>query len=170
MQNEMQSSLLLGVLFVILVLWWGFRSLPQALLTTAPILLVVIWLYALVFVLGYSLNLVTVAIAAISLGVGIDYCIHVTERYREERGKGFSRNDSLLAVGGASGLALVGSAASDATGFLLISASPMGLFSSFGLFSALMILLSLFASMVLTTAAIGLMPDSKHRRSTAEEE
>ena len=159
MQEEMQSSLLLGIVFIILVLWWGFRSLTHALLTTAPILLVVVWLYGLIYILGYSLNLVTVAIAAISLGVGIDYCIHVTERYREERSAGADREAALYAIGGASGLALVGSAASDATGFLLISSSPMGLFASFGLFSALMIILSLFASMVLTTAAIGLIPE-----------
>ena len=159
MQNEMQSSLLLGIFFVIAVLWIGFRSLPQALLTTVPILLVVIWLYGMIYMYGYSLNLVTVAIAAISLGVGIDYCIHVTERYREERAKGATKHASLLAVGGASGLALVGSAASDATGFLIIAISPMGLFASFGLFSAMMILLSLIASMVLTTAAIGLLRD-----------
>lgn len=159
MQEEMQSSLLLGIIFIILVLWWGFRSLTHALLTTAPILLVVVWLYGLIYILGYSLNLVTVAIAAISLGVGIDYCIHVTERYREERSSGANRQAALYAIGGASGLALVGSAASDATGFLLIASSPMGLFASFGLFSALMIILSLFASMVLTTAAIGLIPE-----------
>jgi predicted RND superfamily exporter protein len=159
MQEEMQSSLLLGIIFVILVLWWGFRSLTHALLTTVPILLVVVWLYGLIYILGYSLNLVTVAIAAISLGVGIDYCIHVTERYREERSSGADRQAALYAIGGASGLALVGSAASDATGFLLIASSPMGLFASFGLFSALMIILSLFASMVLTTAAIGLIPE-----------
>ena len=110
---------------------------------------------------GYNLNLVTVAIAAISLGVGIDYCIHVTERYREERAKGANKHASLMAVGGASGLALVGSAASDATGFLIIAVSPMGLFASFGLFSAMMILLSLLASMVLTTAAIGLLNDEE---------
>ena len=161
MQEEMQSSLLLGIIFVIGVLWVGFRSLPQALLTTVPILLVVIWLYGMIYMYGYNLNLVTVAIAAISLGVGIDYCIHVTERYREERAKGANKHASLMAVGGASGLALVGSAASDATGFLIIAVSPMGLFASFGLFSAMMILLSLLASMVLTTAAIGLLNDEE---------
>ena len=166
MQDEMQSSLLLGIIFVIAVLWWGFRSFSQALLTTAPILMAVVWLYGLIYLFGFSLNLVTVAIAAISLGVGIDYCIHVTERYREERGKGADKRASLMAVGGASGLALVGSAASDATGFLIISLSPMGLFTSFGLLSAVMILLSLFASMVLTTAAIGLVT----RNEQSEEE
>ena len=155
MQSEMQSSLFLGSLFVLITLSIGFRSVKQALISLTPILLVVIWLYGLIYALGYSLNIVTVTIATISLGVGIDYCIHVTERYREEREKGRDHRQSLNGVGGACALALVGSAVSDIAGFSRIATSSMGLFNTFGLFSAMMILLSLIASMVLTTAALG---------------
>ena len=157
MQNEMQSSLVLGSLFVFCCLTVGFRSTKQAFVTFVPILVVVVWLYGLMYVAGSSLNIVTVTIATISLGVGIDYCIHVTERYREERDKGRTHNDALSAVGGACGLALLGSASSDIAGFLVIALSPMGLFSNFGIFSAAMIALSLFASLILTTAALGLL-------------
>ena len=48
------------------------------------IFIMIIWLYALVDLFGYGLNMVTVSIAAISLGVGVDYVIHLIERYREE--------------------------------------------------------------------------------------
>ena len=157
MQNEMQSSLVLGSVFVFISLAIGFRSIKQALVTLGPILLVVVWLYGLMQVTGASLNIVTVTIATISLGVGIDYCIHVTERYRESREKGESHEQALHAVGGACGLALIGSAASDIAGFSVIALSPMGLFSNFGIFSAAMIFLSLIASLVLTTAALGLL-------------
>lgn len=157
MQDEMQSSLVLGSLFVFISLSVGFRSTKQAAVTFVPILLVVVWLYGLMYVAGASLNIVTVTIATISLGVGIDYCIHVTERYREDRDKGFTHEEALVAVGGACGLALLGSATSDIAGFLVIALSPMGLFANFGVFSAAMIALSLFASLVLTTAALGLV-------------
>ena len=157
MQDEMQSSLVLGSLFVFISLSIGFRSPKQAAVTFVPILLVVVWLYGLMYIAGASLNIVTVTIATISLGVGIDYCIHVTERYREDRDKGVSHEDALVAVGGACGLALLGSATSDIAGFLVIALSPMGLFANFGVFSAAMIALSLFASLVLTTAALGLI-------------
>ncbi|MCH1540220.1 MAG: MMPL family transporter [Candidatus Poseidonia sp.] len=157
MQDEMQSSLILGSVFVFGCLTVGFRSPKQAAVTFVPILLVVVWLYGLMYVAGASLNIVTVTIATISLGVGIDYCIHVTERYREEREGGASHNDALAAVGGACGLALLGSASSDIAGFAVIALSPMGLFSNFGIFSAAMIALSLLASLILTTAALGLI-------------
>ena len=106
-------------------------------------MIVVVWLYGLMYIAGASLNIVTVTIATISLGVGIDYCIHVNERYKEERNKGRKHSEGLISVGGACGLALVGSAASDIAGFSVIALSPMGLFSSFGVFSSAMIALFL---------------------------
>ena len=125
--------------------------------TTLPILTVITWLYGCIHLLGYSLNPVTVAIAAISLGVGIDYCIHVTERYREEREKGADLDGAIAGIGSACGLALIGAAASDATGFLIIAQSEMGFFGTFGMLSALMIGLSLVASLLLTTALLSSM-------------
>ena len=167
MQNEMQSGLILGAIFVFCTLSVGFRSTKQAAVSLVPILLVVVWLYGLIYLLGYSLNIVTVTIATISLGVGIDYCIHVTERYREGRENGENHRQALVGVGGACSLALVGSAMSDIAGFAIIATSPMGLFNAFGLFSAMMILLSLIAAMILTTAALGLVePKAKTDEST----
>mgnify|MGYP001249053641 CR=1 FL=1 len=223
LQNEMQSTLLLGVIFCVMTLWWGFRptvlenkermkinvesgvlwatlsfgfvplaiglaawsvasmiagsmiamivgifaliasvvwghdSLALSLLTTGPILVVVIWLYGLIALLGYGLNMVTVAIATLSLGVGIDYVIHVIERFREERYRGETVLASIIAVGGASGVALIGSAASDILGFLVISLSPMGFFSLFGTFSAAMIFFSLIASLIIACGMLGII-------------
>jgi predicted RND superfamily exporter protein len=222
MQNEMQSTLLLGIVFCTITLWWGFRdedTLSQrtkimkknklsysiktiaamtfmggimfflvspeaavgfailtlalsifwgisgfgiAVMTTTPIFLVIIWLYGMIEVAGYGLNMVTVAIAAMSLGVGIDYVIHVVERFREEQENGHDTITAIEIVGGASGLALFGSALSDIGGFLVITQSSMGFFSTFGLFCAIMIGLSLLASMILTPALIGIV----HRKKT----
>lgn len=146
-----------GLVIFLLNFFWGERALAFAVITTFPILVVVVWLYGMIAVAGYGLNMVTVAIAAMSLGVGIDYVIHVVERYREEREKGRSVHSSLVAMGGASGLALVGSAVSDVTGFAIISFSPMGFFAAFGLFCALMIALSFIASMIIASSVLGMI-------------
>ena len=217
MQDDLQDTILLGVLLCFVTLWWGFRdngttkerlkkniseirknSLPLILnvivfavisitlvdqsyvihfavlalllslifgttpfvyagITTAPIFIMIVWLYALVDLFGYGLNMVTVSIAAISLGVGVDYVIHLIERYREEIQEGKSQLESVAVVGGASGLALFGSALSDFAGFMVINQSKMGFFSTFGLFCAIMIILSLIASMIVAPALIGLL-------------
>ena len=80
---------------------WGAKALGTAITTTVPILIVVIWLYGLIHLMGFSLNIVTVTIATLSLGVGIDYCIHVVERYRETRANGGDHEQGLTSIGGA---------------------------------------------------------------------
>ena len=217
MQDDLQDTILLGVLLCFITLWWGFRdngntvqriknnisdirkNSPLIILnvivfalislalvgdeyllhfmlvalilslsfgttpfiyagiTTTPIFIMIIWLYALVDLFGYGLNMVTVSIAAISLGVGVDYVIHLIERYREEIEEGKSQLESVAVVGGASGLALFGSALSDFAGFMVINQSKMGFFSTFGLFCAIMIILSLIASMIIAPALIGML-------------
>jgi hypothetical protein len=155
------ASPTVAIIFAVIAFYgtlvWGEKPLGLALLTTAPILLVVIWLYGLIATLGYGLNMVTVAIATLSLGVGIDYVIHVIERFREEREKRKTVLVCIGAVGSASGIALVGSAASDILGFLVISFSPMGFFSLFGTFSAAMIFFSLIASLVIACGMLGII-------------
>jgi predicted RND superfamily exporter protein len=150
---------LLHFIVIALVLSLAFGTTPfiYAAITTTPIFIMIIWLYALVDLFGYGLNMVTVSIAAISLGVGVDYVIHLIERYREEIEEGKSQLESVAVVGGASGLALFGSALSDFSGFMVINQSKMGFFSTFGLFCAIMIILSLIASMVIAPALIGLL-------------
>jgi predicted RND superfamily exporter protein len=139
---------------------WGRIAFFLSFATTLPIAVVIVWLYALIEVAGYGLNMITVSIAAISLGVGIDYVIHVVERYREEMEKKADPYVAIKAVGGASGIALVGSALSDIAGFLVIMQSSMGFFSTFGLFCAIMIGLALAASMILTPVTLRIMQPS----------
>ena len=152
-----QYALPLAALALALSVLWGNQAFVFAAITTAPISIVIIWLYALVDAFGYGLNMVTVSIAAISLGVGIDYVIHLVERYREETHNGKDPMGALSVVGGASGIALFGSAVSDFAGFMVINQSKMGFFSTFGLFCAIMIGLSLLASMVIAPAILGLL-------------
>ncbi|MDC0212968.1 MMPL family transporter [Euryarchaeota archaeon] len=156
-----QYAIPLAALSLVLSVIWGNDAFTFAAITSAPISIVIIWLYALVDVFGYGLNMVTVSIAAISLGVGIDYVIHLVERYREETYNGKDSMSSIAVVGGASGIALFGSAVSDFAGFMVINQSKMGFFSTFGLFCAIMIGLSLIASMVIAPAMLGMF----HRSS-----
>ncbi len=171
-EGEFQRSLVLGAFLVLFTLWAGFRSFKQALITTFPIILVVVWLYGFIYVMGDSLNVITLVISSLSLGVGIDYCIHVTERYREEKSKNSHNSTSLCLqnVSKTSGIALFGAAASDIMGFLVITLSPMGVFNLFGFYSAAMIGLSLIAALLITTAAICILENSSDNNQVIDTE
>ena len=158
---SIEAAIAFSLLTLVLSILWGISGFGIAVMTTTPIFLVIIWLYGMIEIAGYGLNMVTVAIAAMSLGVGIDYVIHVVERFREEQENGHDTITAIEIVGGASGLALFGSALSDIGGFLVITQSSMGFFSTFGLFCAIMIGLSLLASIILTPALIGIIHRNK---------
>jgi predicted RND superfamily exporter protein len=116
--------------------------------TIIPVLLVAAWLYAFMYLAGFHLNAVTATIAAISIGVGIDYSVHMTARFRQELGKAGDKTVALERATRGTGSALFGAAMSTALGFFIVVLAPMPMFSSFGLLTALMILMAFAASLL----------------------
>ena len=124
------------------------RSLKYAIITVIPIILVVSWTYAVMYIAGFALNFVTAIIGAISIGVGIDYSIHMTQRFREELRKQDTKFNSIRVAARGTGMALLGSAASSVVGFAIMGFAPMPVFSSYGQITAVMIVFALIASLI----------------------
>ncbi len=124
------------------------RSVKFGLVVVIPILLVVAWLYAFMFVFDFSVNLVTATIGAISIGIGIDYAIHFTERFRHELTVQPDRLAAIEATGAGTGESLLASALSSIVGFAILAFAPMPLFSAFGVLTAVMILMAVTASLL----------------------
>ncbi len=135
-----------------------FRELRLALLALAPVLAVSVCLQAGMVLFGFRLNLVTVQVVALAIGLGGDYMLHYLMRFRQlERARPRRPIDALLAETHAeTGWALAGSAASTLLGFALLGFAPMPLFASFGKIQSLMVVLSLGAALLLLPAALRL--------------
>jgi len=119
-----------------------------------PVLMVVAWLYAFMYVAGFAINLVTATIAAVSIGIGIDFAIHFISRYREEVALHGRRETAVRIAGEGTGLALVASAVSSAIGFGILAFAPMPLFAAYGLLTALMIVMALVATLAVLPAIL----------------
>ncbi len=146
--RSLRTSLPIAAAGALALLLVAMRSVRYALVTVIPIGLVVAWLYGIMHLMGFSLNLVTATIGAVSIGVGIDYSIHMTERFREELAGASSKSVALRRAARGTGVALVASAASSIVGFAIMGFAPMPLFASYGLLTALMIFLALAASLL----------------------
>ena len=145
------------------------RSVRYAVVTVIPIGLVVAWLYAFMYMAGFALNFVTATIGAISVGVGIDYSIHMTERFREELNRAVNKTEALRQAARGTGMALTASAASSIVGFAIMGFAPMPLFASYGFLTAVMIFLALAASLVvLPTLLMIVTPEKAARQTTSE--
>jgi predicted RND superfamily exporter protein len=146
--TALQVSLPIAVVLVLAIASFVMRSLRMGIVTVVPILMVVAWLYAVMEVFGFAINLVTATIGAVSLGIGIDFAVHFAMRYREELRATGSRQKAVQIAGEGTGTALIASALSSIVGFGIMALAPMPLFASYGLLTAVMILMALAASLL----------------------
>jgi len=87
LQSLFRSQILtLGVVFLVIgaMFWILFRSLSLALLALAPNLLAAGLVLGVMGLLGIPLDIMTITIAAIVVGIGVDDCIHYIHRFRSE--------------------------------------------------------------------------------------
>jgi len=155
--DSMQISIPIAAAGAFVLLLLAMRSVRFAVVTIVPIGLVVAWLYGLMQVSGFGLNFVTATIGAVSIGVGIDYSIHMTERFREELGRARSREDALRRALDGTGVALVASALSSIVGFAIMGFAPMPMFATYGMLTAIMIFLALAASLAVLPSLLMLV-------------
>jgi predicted RND superfamily exporter protein len=146
--RALQRSVPIAVVLCLVLSSLFMRSVRFGVVSTVPIVLVVAWLYAFMYLFGFDLNLVTATIGAVSVGVGVDYAIHYTMRFREEYHAGASRLDAVQLAASSTGNALLGSAASSVIGFVIMAFAPMPLFAAYGLLTAVMIVFAATAALV----------------------
>jgi predicted RND superfamily exporter protein len=111
---------------------------------------------------GHTINAITATIAAIAVGVGIDFSTHFTMRFREEFANEPSRFPALRRAGEGTGGALVLSALTSVIGFGVMAMAPTPLFASFGELMAVMVIFSaVVALLVLPSLLIVVTPRRK---------
>lgn len=163
--SSMTVSLVIAIAACLVLLVVVFRSLRYAIITLIPVMLVVCWLYGLMYLMGYHINLMTATIAAISVGVGIDFSIHFTERFRQELRKIPDKKTALYNTARSTGVALLGTTISTASGFAVIAFAPMPMFATFGVLTAVMITLSfLMALFALPSLLLLFAPNAKKKK------
>ncbi|CAN5899671.1 hypothetical protein BH23ACT5_BH23ACT5_15380 [soil metagenome] len=146
--RALQVSLPVAALLCVIIATVFLRSFRFGLVSVVPILMTVSWLYAFMERAGYAINIVTATIAAVSIGIGIDFAIHYIARYREELDRLGERMAAVRHAGEGTGSALVASALSSVIGFGILALAPMPLFATYGFLTAVMIVLALAATLV----------------------
>jgi predicted RND superfamily exporter protein len=159
--RSMLVSLPLALLMALAIAAFMLRSLKYALVSVLPIGLVVIGIYAFMATFGYTVNVVTATIAAIAVGVGIDFSTHFTARFREEMTVTEDRLEAVRVAGVGTGGALVLSALTSVLGFLVMALAPTPIFATFGTLTAVMIVLSLMVAILVLPSMLVLVTGSR---------
>ena len=153
-RDSMLVSLPLAALLTLVITAALLRSVRFAVASVIPILFVVVGLYAFMAIAGFTINVVTATIAAIAVGVGIDFSTHFTARFREELENEPTRLAALRRAGEGTGGALVLSALTSVLGFAVMALAPTPIFATFGILTAVMIALALVAALVVLPSVL----------------
>lgn len=166
LRDSQVSSLILTLIAALILLvanfWFEARRPMLGVITTIPVALVVLWSFGLMVLFGIPFGPVTATIAALAIGIGIPYMIHITHRYLEERTMTESPEAAITQTLIHTGGALAGSAITTVAGFGILVTSTTIPFRQFGFVTAYTILLALVGA-ILVLPAMLVMWDRWHR-------
>ena len=98
--------------------------------------------------LNIPYTIVTSIIMALSIGIGVDYTIHIIPRYGDEYTRDRDPERAAIQTLSTTGSALLGSALTTALGLGVLIASPLAASQQFGFTAAITILYSLIVSVL----------------------
>ena len=142
----------LGILAIFF--WLTLRQPALGIVAVGPIVFVLICVLGTMALLGIPYSLVTSIITALSIGIGVDYTIHVIHRYREEFTRLRSPERAAVQTLATTGSALLGSALTTAFGFGVLIFSPVLASQQFGITATITIVYSLAVSILVVLPAM----------------
>ncbi|ELZ15658.1 hypothetical protein C478_05414 [Natrinema thermotolerans DSM 11552] len=134
--------------FLTATFWARYRTLSLGAVVIAPVLFAQAWLFGTMYLAGIPFTSETAIIAAIGIGIGVDYAIHVGERFlEEERARGDPIASLRRTVRGTGG-ALLASAVTTAAGFGVLVFALVPSLRRFGFVTSVAIAYAFLASIV----------------------
>ena len=156
-QTEAISTTVAAALGILALFFWVTLRRPTlGIIAVGPIVLVLIWVLGTMALLGIPYTLITSIITALSIGIGVDYTIHVIHRYREEFSRTRNPEKAAIRTLATTGSALLGSALTTAFGFGVLVFSPLEGSEQFGITAAITIAYSLLVAILVVPPAMTL--------------
>jgi uncharacterized protein len=150
----------LALLVVLVILVLMYRSAFDVAIGFAGLIMTVIWTFGFAGLLGPSnlgwigpLSQLAIVIPVLLVGLGIDYSVHLTARYREQRATGQSPEQAAGRSLHTVGVALILATVATAIGFATTATAPLGLLADFGILVAMGVVCAFIVMALLVPAA-----------------
>ena len=141
-------ALLLLVIFVIMAVM--FTSAKAGFISLIPNIIPIIIMFGIMGAFGINLNMGTLLVAVLTIGIAIDDTIHLFTRYNKESRNTKKQDDAINNTIQKEGLPVISTSISLAAGFIVFTTSKFATLSSFGLLASLVMITALIADLVLT--------------------
>jgi predicted RND superfamily exporter protein len=153
-------SIILAALVVII----AYRNPSLGLIAMIPVGVSIIWILGTMYFIGYSLNVLTIMVTSITIGIGIDYAIHATERFRLVADKTGDPEKAVSETISHTGGALLIAALTTGMGFGILAFAPMPPQQQFGIILAITITYSFLTSVIILPLVLAYWAKSRKKR------
>jgi len=164
LQSLFKSQILtLGTVFVaiLIMLIVLFRSVKLAIIGTLPNIFTALFILGCMGAFGIPLDIMTITIAAITIGIGVDYAIHYIHRYKKEYAESGDNYQAIHKSQTTVGKALYFTSITITLGFVVLILSNFVPSIYFGLLTSVAMLVSLFATFSIIPLLLSVMKPLK---------
>jgi predicted RND superfamily exporter protein len=139
----------ISLILATIVLLIAYKKPTLGLITIIPVMIAIIWILGTMFFIGYTLNVLTITVTSLTIGIGIDYAIHATERFKLVADKTGEIKVAVCETISRTGGALLIAALTTALGFIVLIFAPIPPQVQFGVITAMTISYSFITSVLL---------------------
>src|SRR5210317_1132075 len=149
---------MIGILAMFIVL---FRNIKLALIGVVPNFIAAFFILGIIGLLGVPLDMMTITIAAITIGIAVDNSIHYIYRFKEEFKKIKKYNETLDRCHSTVGIAILNTSITIVFGFSILVLSKFiptiyfGVFTGIAMLLAMISVLTLLPKLILTLKPFG---------------
>ncbi len=148
------SSLIIAIIMVLLFIGIIMRSIINGIHSTIPIIATILLLLGFMGFMGIALDIATVLVGSISLGIGIDYSIHIITGFNAHLNHHGSAEKAIKETLLTKGKAVIINVASVAAGFLVLLFAQILPIKNFGLLIAISMISSGLGALTLLPAIL----------------
>ena len=151
MKNMVESQIVSTVVCFILaaiMLSLIYRNPILGLIAMIPVTISILWVLGTMYFIGYSLNILTIMVTCITIGVGIDYACYIVERFRLTADQTGNVTTAVSETISRTGSAIFIAALSSIFGFGVLVLAPIPPEQQFGIITALTLIYALITSIV----------------------
>jgi uncharacterized protein len=144
--SSLATTLLVAMALLVAVFAYERRRPLLGVITILPVVLVVLWTFGMMAATGIPFGPITATIAAIAIGIGLPYAIHVTHRFTEDRRRFDDVGEAIRSTVRHTGGAMAGSAFTTMAGFGILTTSSLVPFRQLGAVTVYAVGFSLLAA------------------------
>ena len=142
---------MIGIFSMFIIL---FRNIKLSLIGVVPNFIAAFFILGIIGLLGIPLDMMTITIAAITIGIAVDNSIHYIYRFKEEFSKIKDYNETLKKCHSTVGVAILNTSITIVFGFSILVLSKFIPTIYFGMFTGLAMLLAMISVLTLLPALI----------------